>query len=401
MTDRLYYTDAYLDAFDARVVEVSADGARVYLDRTAFYPTSGGQPHDTGTIAGQRVVDVVDEGARIAHLLADPASSALEPGREVEGRIDWARRFDQMQQHTGQHLLSAVTLARYGWRTVSVHFGEESATLDFEVDRIPGGGLAEIEAAANAEVTANRPIRVSFEEAATVTDLRRPSRRSGTLRIVTIDGLDRSACGGTHLAATGEIGAILLRKLDQVRGAVRLEFVCGGRAVRRSRADFDALSRIAGSLSASLDGAPGVVESQSRQLGEAITTRKRLRKALAEARAALLLSGTEPDAGGVRRVVVWAEEAGLGVEDLRDLALAFAASPGAVLVAATDQPPTLVVAAAPGSGVEAGRALKTALERVGGRGGGSATVAQGSAPSPATARAALDDVLRIIAPPNG
>jgi alanyl-tRNA synthetase len=401
MTDRLYYTDSYLDAFDARVVEISDDGAHVYLDRTAFYPTSGGQPYDTGTIAGQRVVDVVDEGARIAHVLEGPGLPRLEVGREVEGRIDWARRFDYMQQHTGQHLLSAVTLARYGWRTVSVHFGDESATLDFEVDGIPEGGLAEIERAANAEVTANRPIRVSFEEAAAVTDLRRPSKRSGTLRIVTIDGLDRSACGGTHLAATGEIGTILLRKLDRVRGAVRLEFVCGGRAVRRARADFEALSRIAASLSASLDGAPAVVESQSRQLGKAIAARKRVRKELAGARAGLLLSGAAPGSDGVRRVVVRGEEAGLGVEDLRDLALAFAAAPGAVLVASTDQPPTLMVAAAPGSGVEAGHALKMALERVGGRGGGSATVAQGSAPSPAAARAALDDILRIIAPPHG
>src|SRR3954462_5788992 len=127
VTERLYYTDAYLTVFDAAVVGRADGGHRVYLDRTAFYPTSGGQPLDTGRLGGVEVVDVVDEGDRVAHLLAAPA-----PGERLEGAVDWPRRFDHMQQHTGQHLLSAVIADRFGHATVSVHFGRESATLDLD-----------------------------------------------------------------------------------------------------------------------------------------------------------------------------------------------------------------------------------------------------------------------------
>jgi alanyl-tRNA synthetase len=398
MTLRLYYTDSHLDAFTARVEEISADGLRVYLDRTAFYPTSGGQPHDTGTLAGRRVVDVEDEDARIAHLLAEPAGAELAPGVVVEGRIDRARRFDLVQQHSGQHLISAVALERFGWRTVSVHFGDESATIDFEGAALPPGGLAEVERAVNEEVFANRPVSVSFDEADRVTGLRRPTKRSGTIRIVTIEGLDRSACGGTHVAATGEIGAILLRRLDRVRDGMRLEFVCGGRAVRRARADFEALSRIAGPLSTSLDDAPAVVAGQREQLGEAITSLKRLRKSLAEARASALVEGAAPDGAGVRWVVLRGAGAGFDLEEVRALAPAVAALPRAALLAALHDPPTVVVAASPDSGVDAGRALREALGAVGGRGGGSPTVAQGSAPDAAAADAALDALLALRAP---
>jgi alanyl-tRNA synthetase len=393
MTQRLYYTDSYLDAFTARVEEISPDGLRVYLDRTAFYPTSGGQPYDTGTLAGRAVVGVEDEGERIAHLLAEPAGRGLAPGAVVEGRIDRARRFDHMQQHSGQHLVSAVVLERFGWRTVSVHFGDASATLDFEGGTLPPGGLAEVERAVNAEVFANRPVRVSFDEADRVTGLRRPTKRSGTIRIVTIEGLDRSACGGTHVSATGEIGAILLRRLDRVRGGTRLEFVCGGRAVRRARADFEALSRVAGPLSTSLDEAPAVVAAQRAQLGEAISALKRMRKSLAGARAAGLVERVAPDGAGVRWVVL--RGVGAELEETRALAPAVAALPRAALLAALHDPPTVIVAASPDSGVDAGRALREALAAVGGRGGGSPTVAQGSAPDAAAAEAALDALLAL------
>lgn len=395
MTLRLYHTDSYLDTFSARVEEVSADGLRVYLDRTAFYPTAGGQAHDTGTLGGQRVVDVANEGERIAHHLAEPAAG-LTVGATVEGRIDWARRFDHMQQHTGQHLLSAVVLARFGWRTVSVHCGEDTATLDVEVDGCPTAELAEVERAANEEITANRLLSLSFEDAATVRGLRRPSRRTGILRVVTIDGLDRSACGGTHLAATGEIGVILLRRLDRVRGAVRLEFVCGGRAVRRARADFEALSRIAQSLSTSLDDAPAVVASQTEQLREAIAAGKRQRKSLAEVRARALADVATPDAAGVRWLVVRGAGGERDVRELRALASAVAALPRAALIASPADSPSVIVAASADSGVDAGRSLRSALAAVGGRGGGSPTLAEGAAPDARAAAAAVDALLGMV-----
>jgi alanyl-tRNA synthetase len=253
MTHRLYFTDAYLTTFAATVTARADDGRRLYLDRTAFYPTSGGQPFDTGRLGGVVVVDVIDEGDRIAHLLDAPAA-----GDRLEGAIDWARRFDHMQQHTGQHLLSAVLAERFGLTTVSVHFGRESATLDLDAAALEHAQLVDAELAANAAVSENRPVTVSFEEAGSAPGLRKTSDREGTLRIITIEGLDRSACGGTHVRATGEIGAISIRKVERVKQHVRLEFLCGLRAVRRARADADLLSTIAASRSAAADELPAL-----------------------------------------------------------------------------------------------------------------------------------------------
>jgi alanyl-tRNA synthetase len=225
VTDRLYYQDAYLTEFDAAVLDRAEGGRRVYLDRTAFYPTSGGQPFDTGALGEADVVDVVDEGDRIAHLLAAPIAAD-----RVRGRVDWTRRFDHMQQHTGQHLLSAVIAERFGHETVSVHFGRESSTLSLATGALTAERVAEAERFANRAVTENRQVKVTFEDAAAAAGLRKAPDRQGTLRIVTIDGLDRSACGGTHVRATGEIGAILIRKVERVKQLVRLEFLCGERA---------------------------------------------------------------------------------------------------------------------------------------------------------------------------
>ncbi|MBK5188157.1 MAG: alanyl-tRNA editing protein, partial [Gemmatimonadaceae bacterium] len=244
MTERLYYTDAYLRAFDARIVDRASDGRTIYLDRTAFYPTSGGQLFDTGTIAGIAVTDVVDEGERIAHLLAAPAPAS----DVVHGDIDWARRFDHMQQHSGQHLLSAIFADRFRLPTVSVHFGAESSTLDLDTESLSQKTLLAAEQIANAAITEPHAVTVAFENAATVTGLRKAAPREGALRVVTIDALDRSACGGTHVRSTAEIGALLIRGTERVRKTVRVEFVCGLRAVRSARADHELISALALSL---------------------------------------------------------------------------------------------------------------------------------------------------------
>ena len=158
MTLRLYYTDAYLRDFDADIVERADDGRRIYLDRTAFYPTSGGQLFDTGSLDGIAVVDVVDEGERVAHLLTGPLT-----GDRARGAVDWDRRFDHMQQHSGQHLLSAVVHQLFGHATLSVHFGRETSTLDLDAPAIDHARLVEAESRANRLVVENRPVVVSFE----------------------------------------------------------------------------------------------------------------------------------------------------------------------------------------------------------------------------------------------
>ena len=223
MTQRLYYADAYRMRFDARVVDRADDGRLLYLDQSAFYPTSGGQPHDVGTLGGVAVADVIDEGDRVAHRLQTPLPlDAVD--RVLEGVVDWPRRWDHMQQHTGQHLLSALCADRFGWATLSVHFGPESSTLDLSCERMTPAVQHELERMANAIVCENRSVTVSFEEALSAVGLRKASDRDGTLRIVSIDGTDRSACGGTHVRATGEIGAILLRRVENAKKATRLEF---------------------------------------------------------------------------------------------------------------------------------------------------------------------------------
>jgi alanyl-tRNA synthetase len=375
MTIRLYYTDSYLRDFEAAVVDLAEDGRRIYLDRTAFYPTSGGQPNDTGTLSGSSVLDVVDEGDRIAHLLADPIGTAA-----VHGAVDWPRRFDHMQQHTGQHLLSAVLHALFGHATMAVHFGRESSTLDLDASDLPTARVVEAEARANEIVTEDRAVEVGFEEAQEVTGLRKASGREGTLRIVTIRDLDRSACGGTHVRATGEIGTILIRKSERVKKNVRLEFVCGARAVRHARADLDLLSRLAGYFSAAAAELPALVEAQRAELKTAAGARRELEESLARYRARELY---EAAPGGAPRRVVVREEKG-PIERLRPLAQAVAAMPRALFVGWTADPPALLVGAAEDSGVDAGAALKSALNAVGGRGGGNARLAQGTAPSAAT-----------------
>jgi alanyl-tRNA synthetase len=376
MTLRLYYTDSYLTEFDARVVDREDEGRRVYLDQTAFYPTSGGQPFDMGTIAGIPVTDVRDEGNRITHLLAAPLGAA---DQTVACAIDWSRRFDHMQQHTGQHLLSAVIGSLLGHQTVSVHFGPQSSSLDLDVDSIPREHVIAAERRANQVVVENRPVTVSFEDSAAVAGLRKASSRDGTLRIVTIDGIDRSACGGTHVRATGEIGPILIRKTDRVKKQVRLEFVCGLRAVNRARADFDLVSRLAQSLSSAIDDVPSLVEAQAERLRDADAQRRRLEAELQAYRARLLYDTAAPDAAGLKRVVQRLESGSL--EELRGLAQAYSALPKAVLVAAVDHPPSVLLAASDDSGMDAGRVLKSALATVGGRGGGSPRMAQGSVPN--------------------
>jgi len=378
MTSRLYYTDAYAAAFDGRITEVSADGQRVYLDRTAFYPTSGGQPFDLGSLGGAQVADVVDEDERIAHVLAAPLSGHTI-GDSVHGEIDWRRRFDHMQQHTGQHLLSAVFATLFGYETASVHFGADRSSLDLDVGAIDAAQFAEAERRANEIVFENRPVSVSFEDASTATGLRKPPPREGTLRIVTIADLDRSACGGTHVRATGEIGAITLRGTERIRKQMRVEFLCGARVVRQARADFEALSAIALSVKASLAEAPALVAAQSAELRDTMAARKRLEGELAFHQARALYEMTGPTPAGVRVTVLRRD--GGSLEDIRPLAQAFASLPKTVFVAAVLSPATVLVAAADDAGVDAGRLLKAALAAVAGRGGGSPRLAQGTVPN--------------------
>ncbi len=377
MTERLYYRDAYLREFKAQVLDVKDTVA--YLDRSAFYPSSGGQPFDLGWLGDARVIDVIDEDERVGHKLDKPVGLG-----DIEATIDWPRRFDHMQQHTGQHLLSAVIEDLFGIKTVSFHLGQDSATIDVVASTLDAKQVERMEDRVNEVVFENRPVTVTFEESPK--GLRKASERTGILRVVSIEGLDRSACGGTHVRATGEIGAILIRKLDKAHGNTRIEFLCGGRAVRRARTDFDAISRIALCLSSPLDETPALVRAQTDRLQEADKLRRRLAGELSQLQGRDLYQSAAPDAGGFRRVV----ERGSLSEETRLKAQAFAAGSKAVFVALSEQPPSILFAVSADSGIHAGDVLKAALSKAGGRGGGNSAVAQGTAPTADT----LEEVLR-------
>ena len=349
----------------------------MYLDATAFYPTSGGQPNDLGTIDGIAVTDVIDDGGQIAHVLT---STLPSPHAEIDARhcrIDWPRRFDHMQQHTGQHLLSAVLEDLFGFKTVSVHFGPDYSTLDVDAESIAQEQLVRAEQRANEVVVENRLVTVTFEDASNAIGLRKPSDRGGTIRVVSIHALDRSACGGTHVRATGEIGAVLLRSVEKIRKTMRIEFVCGARTVRRARNDFESLARIAKALSASPDDVAALVAGQAERLRDGVATRKQLEKELARYRARELYEAVRPGPSDVRTIVVPDRDS---MDDLRTLALAIIALPRAVVVGTVLESTSVLVATSEDSAIDAGKILKDVLTDVGGRGGGSPRIAQGSVP---------------------
>lgn len=383
MTERLYYTDAYATEFSATVLSV--DGSRVVLDRTAFYPTSGGQPFDLGVLGGAPVTDVIDEDTGIVHVIVGtpPVSGAT-----VEGRVDWRRRFDHMQQHTGQHLLSAVFEELFGHKTVSVHFGDQSATLDLDTDMLSAQRVQKAEERANAIVMENRNVSVSFEDAATAQGLRKASDRAGEIRIVTIDGIDRSACGGTHVRSTGEIGPITIRRVEKTRKQVRVEFLCGSRALRRARTEFEALSAISAAMTAAIDELPALIAAQSAKLRAGESAQRKLREELARFQFRELYEAAVAGANGMRCIA----HSSADIDEARALGQAAGGFPMLLFVTTVTSPPAIVAAASEDSGINVGAVLKAALATCGGRGGGSPRLAQGTVPD----AAGLETVARTI-----
>ncbi len=372
-TARLYYQDAYTHAFDAQVVEKTDDGKRVYLDKTYFYPTSGGQPHDTGVLSGANVIEVVDEGERIAHVLAEP----MMEGDLVQARIDWNRRFDHMQQHSGQHLLSAVFLERFGFETLSFHMGAEVSTIELGTKELTPEQIVTVEEAANETVRAALPLLVSFEDAESVQALRKESRRTGTLRIIEIQKVDRSACGGTHVRTTAEIGSIQIRGSEKVRGNVRIEFICGIRALRRSRRDYQILAELARQNAVPPEKLNESFVSIRERLVEGERDREKLRLQVARLEADASYRTAPVSSDGLRRLLLRTPALD---ESSRLAAIAFAANPKAVCAVFAEDPPSVLIACSSDSGVNAGAVLKQVLAERGGRGGGSATLAQGKLP---------------------
>jgi alanyl-tRNA synthetase len=377
VTERLYYQDCYLQEFRARVLETAADGRRVYLDRTAFYPTSGGQPFDIGTLGGANVTEVIDEEERVAHVLDAPIAIG-----EVAAQIDWERRFDHMQQHSGQHLLSAVLEELFEIPTVSFHLGAEVCTIDVAAPSLTSDQIDQAEVRSAEVVGEARPLAITFEDAASDLGLRKESQRTGTLRVVAIQGIDRSACGGTHVRNTAEIGPVLIRKTEKIRGSTRLEFVCGLRALHHARADFRTLQELSRQLSAPASETPGLVAAQLERIKTLEKANQRLASEIAQREGREQWAATAPDAHGIRYAVEQVEQGAID-DSLRIRAQAFVAQGRAVFLAVSKNPSSVLLAASGDSGVHAGDRVKSTVTAAGGRGGGNQALAQGSLPTTA------------------
>jgi alanyl-tRNA synthetase len=385
MTDRLYYTDPYLRTFDATVARVDRGDDRllVTLDRTAFYPTSGGQPFDTGQLGRLRVVDVVDaEDGSITHVTElRTDNSELRTGDPVQCEIDWPRRFDHMQQHTGQHVLSAAFDRLFGVRTVSFHLGGAVSTIDLAREMAPAE-IGQAETEANRIVWEDRPVTIRFadaEEAARL-PLRKEPARGGTLRLIEVEGFDPSACGGTHVARTGGIGLIAVASWERFKGGQRLEFVCGGRALRGYRAFRDAMAASVRLLSVLPDDLPSSIERLQADAKEQKRSMVALQGELARYRAEeLAASGEEVQlgaGGGKCRFVARAVDA--DATGLAALASAIVARPGFLVVLVTPSAPALVVIARSADvSLSSEKLLALLTAQFGGRGGGRPEMARG------------------------
>jgi len=374
-TERIYYKEPYCTEFNATVVRAFTHEGQpaVALDRTAFYPTSGGQPFDTGNLDGTPVVNVIDlEDGTIAHVIGRP----IAEGSPVHGEIDWRRRFDHMQQHTGQHVLSAAFDHLFGNPTMSFHMSADVSTIDVVKEASPEA-IAAAEHEANRIVWEDREVSIRFasaEEAAAL-PLRKEPARGGMLRLIDITDFDLSACGGTHVARTGAIGVIAVSGWERFRGGTRVSFVCGGRALRLFRTYRDSIIGSIRTLSVLPEELPSAIERVQNEAKDLRRTLKTMQESLASHEAARLVS--EAAVSSATRVIVHAVE-GWDAAGLK--AIAAAATSGEAVVAAlfsSSRPAVAVVARSPGVQIDCGAVLKDLVQQFGGRGGGKSELAQG------------------------
>src|SRR6266542_5380704 len=385
-TERLYYSDSHLIEFDARVIDVGervSNWTAVTLDRTAFYPTGGGQPSDTGTLDGARVVECVDEGDRVLHMIHGPTPA---PGSVVRGRVDWPRRFDHLQQHTGQHILSQAFIKLFKAATTSFRVLEDSSEIDIDLKNPTLDGMERAIELANNVIWEDRHINirmVSAEEAAELM-LRKESDREGELRLIEIDGFDLTPCGGTHAHTTGEVGLIAARSWQRAKGLTRIEFVAGRRALEDYRRANKTANAVAALLSAGRDDAATLAErllTENKELHhrvrslEEVTTHFEAEELIASVKSESAGIAGHPEVKIVSRI--------LEARDPESLTQALIAHPGTIALLASGDKETarLIFARSADSTGDMNALMRRACSIVDGRGGGKPDLAQGGGPA--------------------
>ena len=380
MTERLYYDNAYLTEFDGQVLACLPNGAQydVLLDQSAFYPTSGGQPYDTGTLGPARVVDVNVTDGEVWHTVTQP----LEIGQRVHGVIDWPRRFDHMQQHAADHMIAGALHRLMGGVTIGLHISEEVSTIDVAmpdgVTRISPEDLQRIEIDVNAHIQRDVPIRCWFPEADELTRL--PLRKKPTVsehvRVVAIGDDEMVACGGTHPSTAGQLGVVKILSVTPARGKMRVAFVAGQRAL----ADYLRCSRAAhgaaGLLSTHVDSLPAGVEALQERLRAAEFELNRLRREQLLAQAGTFLAEAEALPGGARLIARFVEGDAML---LRELTSKLIESPQviALIGVMNGEQASYVFGRSADVSVNMGDLLRTAARPHGGKGGGRPDFAQG------------------------
>jgi alanyl-tRNA synthetase len=379
MTERLYYTDPFLQIFDARVLEMRSTpkGTAVVLDRSAFYPTSGGQPFDTGWIGcprvglerpNVRVINVEEDEASgdVLHYVDD--ASKLGAGEVYECALDAERREDHRQQHSGQHVLSAAFEQLYNFATVSFHMGEESCTIDLATEAVTPAQLESAEKLANEIVYQDRPVAIRFatsDEARTMGVRKIPEAEREKLRLIDIENFDLNACGGTHVRSTGQIGSILIRKMEKVRQGVRVEFVCGMRSVATARRDFTTLTDAAAVFSTHIYEVPQQARKVLEELKATQKVQSRLLEEVAELQAAEFLRSSADTTGG-KLVVHFFPDRDLAFIKMLAQKLT-RAQPCVALLSCGGSQPSLVFAQSPGLLNDMGSLMKQTLQSLGTR----------------------------------
>jgi len=405
MTKRLYYDDSFLYDFDAEVREVlETPRPGLILDRTAFYPTSGGQVFDTGWLTSEtnaklRVTEVADaEDGKVIHYL-EATRDDLKPGTRVHGQVDATRRRDHMQQHSGQHVLSAAFVRLYNIPTVSFHMADDYCSIDLDTPTLTKEQIESAERLANEIVLENRAVDIRFvtrEEAGKMGLRKLPPTERDEIRLIDIRDFDVTACGGTHVAHTGQIASILLRKTERVRQGWRVEFVAGLRAVATARRDFTTLTETAALFSAHIYDVP----QQARKALDEIKSQRKQYEHSQEELAAAYASALLADAAEVngRKVVSRV----LSDRDLNFVKLLAQKMtrlfPNVVALLATTSPqPSLVFAQSPGQPFDMGALMKDVMTKTGGRGGGSKDMAQGGIPNAEGIEARLKGIAATLA----
>ncbi len=410
MTDRLYYNDSFLNEFEARVLTVAgaSGGISVVLDRSAFYPTSGGQGFDTGWLeviadaSGSvrlRVRDVAEdeETGDVLHIV-ECESSSMQAGDAVRGMIDTERRRDHMQQHSGQHVLSAAFEKLYDMATVSFHMGDESCTIDLATDSVSPKQLQAAERLANEVIAEDRPVEIRFatpDEARTIGVRKIPAAAREKLRLIDIRDFDLNACGGTHVRSTGQIGSIALRKTEKVKQGVRVEFVCGLRAVGTARHDFETLTEAATLFSTHIREVPQQIRKAQEEIKGAQKAQHRLLEEVAELQSERLLHSAQQH-GGQKLVVQYFADRDMGY--IKMLAQKLTKGGNAVaLLACGGAQPSVVFSQTSGLANDMGALMKQTVQAMGTRGGGNRDMAQGGAPDGDRAESAIVEAAKLVA----